>query len=209
MAPDSTRVKEVVGYGNKLCNNVKYFSMTRDEAMEIMHSWVRSPGLRKHMQAVAAAMAWYASQTGQDADQWWIAGLLHDMDYEKYPVVGPQGHPHQAVAFLREKGVNGEILDAILGHASQVPRHTRMAQTLFAVDELCGFIVAVALIKPNKKMSDVDSASVMKRLKEKRFAANVSREDIYQGAEELGVSLEEHAAHVIAALQADADQLGL
>ncbi len=177
--------------------------------MEILSIWVRSPSLRTHMYTVATAMEWYAKHTGQDADRWWITGLLHDMDYEKYPTVGPLGHPYQAVAFLKDKGIDDEMSDAILGHASQVPRETRMAKTLFAVDELCGFIVAVALIKPSKKLADVDVQSVTKRLKEKRFAANVSREDIYQGAEELGVPLEEHIGHVIAALQEQASAWGL
>ena len=183
--------------------------MIRNEAIEILSTWVQSPSLRTHMYAVATAMEWYALQTKQDSDRWWIAGLLHDMDYEVYPTVGPQGHPYQAVAFLKQKGIDDEISDAILGHASCVPRTTAMAKTLYAVDELCGFIIAVALIKPNKKLSDVDVRSVIKRFKEKRFAANISREDIYQGAKELGIPLEEHVEHVIIALQGQASAWGL
>jgi putative nucleotidyltransferase with HDIG domain len=185
--------------------------MTRNDAEKILNEWVASPGLRKHMQAVAAAMEWYAKKYGQDPDSWYVAGLLHDMDYEKYPSVGEDGHPNQGVRYLREHGVDEDILYAIKSHAypAEAERETLMAKALQAVDELSGFIVAVALIKPNKSLAEVDAQSVIKRLKEKRFAANVDRDDIYIGASRLEISLEEHVANVIAALQEIAQKIGL
>lgn len=188
--------------------------MTLSEAKNILNQWVSNPNLRKHMWGVGAAMRWYASFFGLDEreqDRWETAGILHDLDWEKYPIVSAQGHPYVAVAFLKERGLDEESCQAILAHASHTrePRETLMAKTLFAVDELAGFIVAVALIKPEKKLSAVDTASVSKRLKEKRFAANVNRDEITQGAAALGVPLEEHIAHVIAGMRAKETDLGL
>lgn len=166
------------------------------------------------MWSVGAAMRWYAVFFGldeRDRDRWEAVGILHDLDWEKYPDISAQGHPYVAVAFLKARGLDEESCQAILAHASYTkePRETRMAKTLFAVDELAGFIVAVALIKPEKKLSAVDVASVVKRLKEKRFAANVNRGEITEGAAVLGMPLEEHVAHVIAGMRAREIDLGL
>lgn len=186
--------------------------MNRREAEKILNEWVESPNLKKHMLAVAASMAFYAKKFGEDEEKWWVTGLLHDMDYEKFPNPNRDqtGHPYKAVEFLEGK-LDRESLDAILGHASyaNTPRLTAMAKALFAVDELTGMIVAVSLIKPDKKLSAVDVESVKKRFKEKRFAAGVNREEIYQGAQELGVSLDEHIQNVIEAMETIAPELGL
>lgn len=185
--------------------------MTRSDAEKMLNEWVTSPGLRKHMHAVAAAMEWYAKKYGQDPEPWYVAGLLHDMDYEKYPVVGEEGHPNQGIRYLRGRGVDEDILYAIKSHTypAEAERETLMAKVLQAVDELSGFVVAVALIKPNKSLAEVDARSVIKRLKEKRFAANVDRDDICIGASRLELPLEEHVANVIAALKEVAQKIGL
>lgn len=185
--------------------------MTREEAQKILDEWIQSVGLKKHCLAVAQAMDWYARKFSEDRNKWWILGLLHDLDWEKYPDWRNGGHPYKAVEFLKERGMNEEFLQAVLGHASytNIPRETLMAKTLFAVDELAGFIVAVALIKAEKSLTAVNVKSVRKRLKEKRFAAGVHREEIYQGAEEIGVSLEEHIENVIAAMREISADLGL
>jgi predicted hydrolase (HD superfamily) len=186
--------------------------MNREEALKILDEWVKSPNLKKHMLAVAASMEFYAKKFNQDPDKWWIVGLLHDLDYEKYPNPNKDesGHPYKAVEFLKDK-LDQESLDAILAHASftNTPRKTLMAKTLFASDELVGMIIAVALIKPTKKLSEVDVESVKKRFKEKRFAAGVNREEIIQGAQEMGISLEEHIQNVIEATRGIASLLGL
>ncbi len=164
------------------------------------------------MLAVAAGMEFYAKKFGADADKWWVAGLLHDMDYEKFPNPdrNETGHPYKAVEFLKDK-LDQESLDAIMGHAefTHTPRETQMAKALFAVDELTGMVTAVALVKPEKKLSAVDVNSVKKRFKEKRFAAGVNREEIIQGAQELGVPLDEHVQNVIDAMSGIASVLGL
>ncbi|MFA6495091.1 MAG: HD domain-containing protein [Candidatus Paceibacterota bacterium] len=185
--------------------------MTPQEARDILDQWVVNPNLKKHMWGVGAAMRWYAKKFNADQDRWETVGILHDLDWEKYPHGSTQGHPYVAVAFLKERGLDAESCQAILAHASYThePRETLMAKTLFAVDECAGFIVAVALIKPEKKLSAVDVASVMKRLKEKRFAANVNRDEIAEGAQLLGFSLEDHIANVLAGMRVCAADCGL
>ena len=188
--------------------------MTVTQAKDFLDQWVANPHLKKHMWSVGAAMRWYANFFGldeQEQDRWEAVGILHDLDWEKYPQASKDGHPYVAAAFLKDRGLDAESCQAILAHASytEEPRQTLLAKTLFAVDELAGFIVAVALIKPEKKLSAVDVVSVIKRLKEKRFAANVNRDEIAQGAVLLGVPMEEHVSHVLAGMSQRATDLGL
>lgn len=183
--------------------------MTRNEAYDLLTEYTRKEGLIKHALAVEAAMRAYAKKFGEDEEAWGNVGLLHDFDYEKYPTL--DDHPFRGVEILREKGYPEEWIEAILGHAEHtgVPRKTLMAKTLFAVDELCGFITAVGYVRPNKKLDEVRVKSVKKKMKDKAFARQVSREDIQRGAEELGCSLEEHIEFVIKAMQGISDQLGM
>ncbi len=188
--------------------------MTREEALGLMHEYTPSEALRKHMYAVEAAMRAYATDCGEDEAAWGLVGLLHDFDYERYPNNEhhpTEGHPSHGVALLRERGLDQSTCQAILGHASYtgVPRETRMAKTLFAVDELCGFLVACVLVRPSKSFQDLKVKSVKKKLKDKAFAKGVSREEVRQGAEELGVELDDHIAFVIQALKPVESQLGL
>ena len=183
--------------------------MTRNEAYALFTEYTQKEGLIKHALAVEAAMRAYAKKFGEDEEAWGNVGLLHDFDYEKYPTL--DDHPFRGVEILREKGYPEEWIEAILGHAEHTgfPRKTLMAKTLFAVDELCGFITAVGYVRPNKKLDEVRVKSVKKKMKDKAFARQVSREDIQQGAEELGCSLEEHIEFVIKAMQGISDQLGM
>ena len=188
--------------------------MTRDEALALMHEYTASDALRKHMYAVELAMRAYARTFGEDEARWGLVGLLHDFDYERYPndAHSPtEEHPSAGVAVLRERGVDDALCRAILGHASYtgVPRDTPLARTLFAVDELCGFLVACALVRPSRSLGDLEVRSVNKKLKDKAFARGVNREDITRGAEELGVPLDEHIRFVIEALRPDEARLGL
>lgn len=174
-----------------------------------MMEWTESPALRGHMEAVAACMGAYAERFEPgEAERWLITGLLHDFDYEKHPA--EEEHPFIGVEHLRGLGVDEEILCAILGHAeySGTPRETAMAKALFAVDELAGFIVACAKVRPNG-ISDLKPKSVKKKLKDKRFAAAVSREDISQGIEELGVDTTEHIQYCIDAIRTEGELVGL
>ena len=180
--------------------------MNRDEALALMQEHTQSPSLRQHMLAVEAAMRAYAVKSGEDVESWGLAGLLHDFDYERYP--NPEhspteGHPAWGVGQLRQKGVSDAVCRAILGHGDYtgVPRDTPMAKTLFAVDELCGFLVACALVRPSKSFSDLEASSVKKKLKDKAFARGVNRDDVRRGAEELGVPLDEHITFCIQALR--------
>jgi putative nucleotidyltransferase with HDIG domain len=181
---------------------------TYDDALTLFHEWTQTDSLRRHAYAVEAAMEHYARTFDEDVELWRITGLLHDMDYEKHPSL--EEHPFVGTAVLRERGYPEVVIEAILGHAtySGVPRTTRMAKTLFAVDELAGFITAVAYVRPTK-LEGMKVKSVKKKLKDKAFAAAVSREDIQQGAEELGLDLDAHITNVIAGMQARADRLGL
>ena len=183
--------------------------MTRDEAYQLLTEYTKKENLIKHALAVEAAMRAYARKFGEEEEAWGIVGLLHDFDYEKYPSL--EDHPFKGAEILRQKGFPEEWVEAILGHAEHtgVPRKTLMAKALFAVDELCGFITAVALVRPDKKLASVKVKSVKKKLKDKAFARQVSREDIQKGAEELGVELDEHIAFVLEAMKSIAPQLGL
>jgi len=188
--------------------------MTRDEALALMHEHTQSPSLRQHMLAVEAAMRAYAAKFGDDPEAWGIVGLLHDYDYEKFPNQEhspTDGHPTWGVGQLRERGVPEALCRAILGHAtySGVPRDTIMAKSLFAVDELCGFLVACALVRPSKSFADLEVSSVKKKLKDKAFARGVNRDEVRQGAEELGVPLDDHIAFCIQALRPVEGALGL
>jgi putative nucleotidyltransferase with HDIG domain len=185
-----------------------------ERALPILHEWVQSDSLRKHCYAVSASMRHFAQQNGADVDLWEAVGLLHDMDYERHPNAeqsATDGHPFVGVAWLREQGWSEEICRAILSHAdySGVARQTPLERTLYAVDELSGFAMAVARVRPSKSIHEVDVASVKKKMKDKAFARAVNREDITRGAAELQIPIEELIAGVIAALRSDADRLGL
>jgi putative nucleotidyltransferase with HDIG domain len=187
---------------------------SRADALALMQEYTASDSLRKHMLAVEAAMRAYAQKLGEDVERWGIAGLLHDFDYERYPNAAhspTDEHPSEGVSVLRSRGYPDDILRAILGHATYtgVPRESLMAKTLFAVDELTGLITATALVKPSRSVRDVDARSVRKKMKDKAFARGVSREDITLGAAELSVDLDEHIAFVVAAMQSEAEALGL
>jgi predicted hydrolase (HD superfamily) len=179
-----------------------------------MHEYTDSDALRKHMYAVEAAMRAYAKARGEDEDDWGLVGLLHDFDYERYPNQDhhpSEGHPSFGVGLLRERGIPEPMCQAILGHATYtgVPRESLLAKTLFAVDELCGFLVACALVRPSKSLGDLEVKSVKKKLKDKAFARGVNREEVRQGAEELGVPFDDHVRFVIEALRPTEEALGL
>jgi putative nucleotidyltransferase with HDIG domain len=182
---------------------------SREEAWNLLCEYTQKEALRKHALAVEAAMRAYARRFGEDEELYGVTGLLHDFDYERWP--DAENHPFRGVEILQRRGYPEAVRTAILGHApySGVPRESLLARTLYACDELAGFVVAVALIKPSRSLHDVDVRSVTKRFKEKAFARGVNREDVYRGAEELGVPLDAHVATVIAALQAEAEALGL
>jgi putative nucleotidyltransferase with HDIG domain len=187
---------------------------SRADALGLMQEYTASDSLRKHMLAVEAAMRAYAQKLGEDVERWGLAGLLHDFDYERYPNAAhspTDEHPAEGVRVLRSRGYPDDVLTAILGHATYtaVPRESLMAKALFAVDELTGLITATALVKPSRSVRDVDARSVRKKMKDKAFARGVSREDITRGAAELGVDLDEHIAFVVAAMQGEAEALGL
>lgn len=183
--------------------------MNRTEALSLMHDYTSNESLRRHMYCVEQALRAYAKHFNTDVDLWGITGLLHDFDYERYP--NAPDHPIQGSHILKQHGYPDEMIVAILGHAeyTNVPRTTLLAKTLFACDELCGFLVACALVKPDKSISTVEFTTVKKKLKDKAFARNVSREDILNGAKELDVDLEWHISFVINALRTHAHELGL
>ncbi|MDX1439977.1 MAG: HDIG domain-containing protein [Rubricoccaceae bacterium] len=178
-----------------------------DDALALFHQWTTGDSLRRHAYAVEAGMAWYAKHFDEDLEKWRITGLLHDMDYERHP--SAEEHPFVGVKELEKLGYPEDVRTAILGHAgySGVPRETLMARALFAVDELAGFITAVAYVRPDG-LTGMSPKSVRKKLKDKRFAAAVSREDIAQGADELGIELNQHIANMIEATQREAKRLG-
>ncbi len=177
--------------------------------MELLKKYTKSDSLIKHALAVEASMRAYANKYGEDEDKWGIVGLIHDFDYEEKP--DPKDHPIRGSEILREEGYPEDIIYAILSHAQylNLERKSPMDKALFAVDELTGLITAVALVRPSRSVMDVKVSSVKKKMKAKAFAAGVSREDIKEGAEELGVDLDEHIDFVIKAMQGVADQLGL
>ena len=181
--------------------------MNREQSWELMCTWTESDSLRKHMLAVEAAMRAYARRFGEDEEKWGITGLLHDMDYEKHPT--PDEHPMVGVRELESRGYPEDVIHAIKGHADylDVPRDTLMSKTLYAVDELSGFIVACALMRP-EGLENMKAKSVRKKMKQKSFAAAVNRDDIVRGAEELGVDLNEHIEFVAYALRERSDELG-
>ena len=187
---------------------------SRDEALAIVHEYTISDSLRKHMLAVEAAMRAYAGKFGEDPERWGLAGLVHDFDYERFPndAHSPtEEHPAEGVRILRSRGFPEDILEAILGHAtySGVPRESKMAKTLFAVDELTGLITATALVRPSRSVMEVEARSVRKKMKDKAFARGVNRDDVINGAADLGVDLDEHIDFVIRAMQQRAHDLGL
>ncbi len=188
--------------------------MTRDDALALMHEYTPSEALRRHMYAVEMAMRAYARKFDEDEEAWGLVGLLHDFDYERYPndAHSPtEEHPSFGVNLLRERGFPEASCQAILGHAEycNVPRESLMAKTLFAVDELCGFLVACALVRPTRSLQDMKVKSVTKKLKDKGFARAVNREDIHHGAEELGVPLNEHIQFLLETIGPHEEKVGL
>jgi putative nucleotidyltransferase with HDIG domain len=181
--------------------------VTRDEAWDLLCEHTKSESLRKHGLAVEAAMRRFARKNGENEETWAITGLLHDFDYER----DPQGHPQNGKPILEQAGVPGKIVHAIQSHGDHtgIPRVTPMEKTLYAVDELCGFVTAVALVRPSKRVAEVEPPSVRKKLKDKAFARAVSREMMLAGAEDLGVPFDELIAEVVGALSSVADRLGL
>jgi len=183
--------------------------LNREEAFQLLTEYTKNPNLIKHALSVEAAMRACARKFGEDEEKWGIVGLLHDFDYEVHPTYDK--HPIEGSKILREKGYPEEIIRAILSHADHtgVARESLMEKAIFACDELCGFVVAVALVRPNKSLAEVEVDSVKKKFKDKAFARNVKREDVFKGAEELAVDLDEHIGMVIGALRGIAKELGL
>ena len=182
---------------------------TREDALALLYEYTQSDSLRRHALGVEQAMRKMAEKYNGDTDTWGLTGLLHDFDYEMYPT--PEEHPFKGNEILKEQGYPESICNAIMGHAtySGVPRDTDMAKALFAVDELTGFIFAVTYVRPSKSILEVQPKSVKKKLKQRSFAASVSRDDIFQGIDELNVDVTEHIQFVIDALQEKAEELGL
>ena len=185
---------------------------TREEAWDLVCEWIESDSLRKHLLGVEAAMTAYARRYDEDEERWAVTGLVHDLDYERYPDLDDteNGHPRTALRLLEELDWPQNVIDAVAGHATflDVPRETQMAKTLFAVDELSGFIAACALVRPTG-IHGMTPKSVKKKLKQPSFAAGVNRDEVRQGAEELGVDFDEHVAFVIAAMEGESEALGL
>jgi putative nucleotidyltransferase with HDIG domain len=183
--------------------------VNRDAALALMTEYTQSESLRKHMLAVEAAVRGYARLWGENEEDWGVVALLHDFDYERWP--DQQNHPFRGVEILEEHGYPAWVTRAILSHAdySGVPRESRLEKTLYACDEMSGFVTAAALVRPSKSVLDLEAPSVLKRMKDKAFARAISREDLRRGAEELGLPLEEHVANVIAFLRVQAEPLGL
>lgn len=183
--------------------------MDRNDALALLHEHTQGESLRKHGYAVEAAMRAYARHFGADTERWGVVGLLHDFDYERWP--DPPEHTRAGARILRERGVDEEIVQAILSHAewNEIPRDTPLKKTLFAVDELCGFITAVAYVRPSRSLAEVDVKAVRKKMKDKAFARAVRREDITDGAALLDIDVDEHIATCIAALQGIHAELGL
>ena len=182
---------------------------TREQALSLLHEWVENQNLRKHCYAVEAAMQAYARKYGEDEKRWGLTGLIHDFDWERHPDAAR--HPMEGVKVLQSNGWPEDVCRAVLGHAtySGVPRDTLMAKTLFACDELTGFLVACALVTPSKSLDDVKVSSVKKKMKRADFARNVNRDDILTGTDELGVPLDEHIEFVLGAMKSVRGELGL
>ena len=183
--------------------------MTREDAWCLLTEFTLSESLRKHALSVEACLRAYARKFGEDEELWGVVGLIHDFDYEKYP--SAEEHPYKGNAILAERGWSEEVRRAVMSHAEYtgVSRDSKLEKTLFACDELAGFITATALVKPNKSLAEVDAKSVRKRMKDKAFARSVSREDIINGAAALGVDLDEHITFCIEAMRQVAPELGL
>jgi predicted hydrolase (HD superfamily) len=183
--------------------------LSRDAAWALLTEWTTSESLRKHAMAVEAAVRGYARRFGANEDEWGIVGLLHDFDYERYPTL--DDHPFRGCEELRRRGYPEWVMRAILSHAqySGVPRESPLEKSLFACDEMAGFVTAASLVRPSKSVLDLEASSVIKRMKDKAFAKAVSRDDLRQGAEELGLPLDEHVTNVITFLRERADALGL
>ncbi len=183
--------------------------LDRESAERLLFEWTKSKNLRAHARGVEASLRAYSKKLGEDESLWGVTGLLHDMDYEKHPT--QEEHPTVGVNFLREKNYPEEMLQAILGHAEylEVPRKTKLAKALFAVDELVGLITAVALVRPNKDVRDVKPKSIRKKWKDKAFAKGVNREDIEKGAKELEIPIEDHIAIVLEAMKEVASDISL
>jgi putative nucleotidyltransferase with HDIG domain len=183
--------------------------LTRDAAWALLTEYTKGDSLRKHALAVEAAVRGYARQFGEDEEAWGVVALLHDFDYEQYPDL--KDHPFKGAEILRERGYPEFVIRAILSHGehTNTPRESRLEHTLFACDEMAGFITASALVRPSKSVRDLEAPSVMKRMKDKAFARAVSRDDLRKGAEELGLPLDEHITNVIGFMRAQADALGL
>ena len=183
--------------------------MTRSDAWDLLCEWTQGEGLRKHALAVEAAVRGYARRFGENEDDWGLVGLLHDFDYERYQT--PQDHPYRGCEELTRRGCPAWVTRAILSHADYtgVARESLLEKTLFACDEMAGFVTAAALVRPSRSVLDLEAASVIKRMKDKAFARAVSRDDLRQGAEALGLPLADHVTNVIAALREQADALGL
>ena len=183
--------------------------LSRDEAWAIVTEYTKSESLRKHMLGVEAAVRGYARHFGEDEDDWGAVALLHDFDYERFP--DPENHPFRGVEILKAKGYPEWVTRAILSHAdySGVTRESRLEKTLYACDEMSGFVTAASLVRPSKSILDLEAASVVKRMKDKAFARAVSRDDLRRGAEELSLPLDQHIANVIAFMRLRADELGL
>jgi putative nucleotidyltransferase with HDIG domain len=183
--------------------------VSREQALALMTEYTRSESLRKHMLAVEAAVRGYARLWGENEEDWGVVALLHDFDYERWP--SQEHHPFRGVEILKSQGYPDWVTRAILSHAeySGVRRETRLEHTLFACDEMSGFITAAALVRPTKSVLDLEAASVIKRMKDKAFARAVNRDDLRKGAEEIGLPLDQHITNVIAFMRTAADALGL
>ena len=184
-------------------------TLTRADAWALLTEYTQNENLRKHALAVEAAVRGYARQFGEDEEAWGVTALLHDFDYDRYPDL--KDHPFRGAEVLRERGCPEWLVHAVLSHADHtgVARETRLEHTLFACDELAGFVTAAALVRPSKSLMDLEAKSVVKRMKEKAFARAVNRDDLRRGAEEIGLPLDEHVANVIAFMREKADDLGL
>lgn len=181
---------------------------SRAEAWQLLCEWTEGESLRKHARAVEHAMRSLAKKYGEDEDKWGVVGMLHDFDYERYP---DQRHPQLGSEVLRERGYPEDVIRAILSHADYtgIARESLLEHALFAADELCGFLTACALVRPDKSFDTLEPSSVKKRMKDKAFARTVNRDDLWKGAEELGLSFDDHCAFVIAALREIQEELGL
>ncbi len=183
--------------------------MNRNEALALVHEYVKNESLVRHMLAVEAAMRFYAEKLGEDVETWCVAGLLHDFDWEIHPTM--EQHPTAGAPILRQRGVSEEMIHAVLSHADHtgIPRETLMEKALYACDEITGLITAVALVRPSRSLHDLEASSVKKKWKDRAFAAGANREEMARGAEEFGVELWEHVGNVIVAMRRIAPELGL